>query len=122
MTTRPSPSSSTSAKPRASCSRLANRNRTSGLPSRDCSDRLGPALGRGAVWMQEPVKAAAWSEPYLFAGYDRRGVHLSHSATSPVTFEFEVDARRPRNLDQAAQRHGPGGRLRLGGIPARRPG
>jgi hypothetical protein len=55
-------------------------------------DQLGPALGRGAVWMQEVVQAGVWSDPYLFAGYDRRGVHLSHSSAAPVTFEFEVDA------------------------------
>ena len=54
-------------------------------------DQLGPALGRGAVWMQEAVRAGAWSDPYLFAGYARRGVHLTHSGDAPVTFEFEVD-------------------------------
>jgi hypothetical protein len=55
-------------------------------------DQLGPALGRGAVWMQEAIQAGVWSDPYLFAGYDRRGVHLSHSAAAAVTFEFEADA------------------------------
>ncbi len=55
-------------------------------------DQLGPALGRGAVWMQEAVQAKVWSDPYLFAGYARRGVHLSHAADAPVTFDFEVDA------------------------------
>lgn len=54
-------------------------------------DQLGPALGRGAVWINEPVKKGEASEPFLFSGFDRRGVHLSHDNDSPVTFFFEVD-------------------------------
>ena len=54
-------------------------------------DQLGEPLGRGAVWMNEPVPAGKWSDPYLFAGYQRRGVHLAHQSAGPVTFEFEVD-------------------------------
>lgn len=54
-------------------------------------DRLGPALGRGAVWVREPVKAHVPSDPYLFAGYERRGAHLAHTEPQPVTFAFEVD-------------------------------
>lgn len=54
-------------------------------------DQLGPALGRGAVWMQEAVRAGVWSDPYLFAGYARRGVHLTHGGDAAATFEFEVD-------------------------------
>ena len=54
-------------------------------------DHLGPALGRGAVWIREGVKAGQWSEPYLFAGYDRRAVHLAHGTPEAVTFEFQVD-------------------------------
>ncbi len=57
-----------------------------GLP-----DRLGPALGRGAVWLREAVKAGQPSDPYLFAGYDRRGAHLVHHEPEAVTFVFEVD-------------------------------
>jgi len=55
-------------------------------------DNLGPALGRGAVWVKDAVPAGVWSDPYLFAGYDRRGAHLSHAGETPVTFDFEVDA------------------------------
>lgn len=54
-------------------------------------DQLGAPLGRGAVWMNEPVSAAQWSEPYLLAGYPRRGVHLAHDSADSVKFEFEVD-------------------------------
>lgn len=55
-------------------------------------DTFGPPIGNGAVWLNEDVKAGQWSDPYLFAGYDRRGLHLSHGGGEPVTFEFEVDA------------------------------
>lgn len=46
-------------------------------------DRIGPAIGRGAVWMRETLEANAVSDPYLFAGYAQRGLHLSHSGKEP---------------------------------------
>ena len=46
-------------------------------------DDLGPAIGRGAVWMREDVTADEVSDPYLFAGCNRRGLHLSHSGKEP---------------------------------------
>lgn len=54
-------------------------------------DGLGPSVGQGAVWRNDPVAAGAPSDPYLFAGYAHRGVHLAHDAAEPVTFRFEVD-------------------------------
>lgn len=54
-------------------------------------DHLGPVIGRGAVWAQEPVKAGTPSEAFLFAGYDHRVLHLVSGETSPVTFTLEVD-------------------------------
>jgi hypothetical protein len=54
-------------------------------------DRFGPVLGRGAVWLDEPVKANAPSDAFLFAGYDHRLLHLAHDATEPITFTLEVD-------------------------------
>jgi hypothetical protein len=56
-------------------------------------DQCGPTLGRGAVWVREDVAAGAPSEPYLFAGYAHRGLHLAHEGDAPVTFALEVDAR-----------------------------
>lgn len=56
-------------------------------------DRLGPAIGRGAVWIDEDVKAGAPSDPFLFQGYDRRGLHLTHSSAASVTFRLEIDRR-----------------------------
>ena len=54
-------------------------------------DQLGPVIGRGAVWLDDAVKAGVPSDPYLFSGYERRGVHLAHRAAQPVVFTFEVD-------------------------------
>jgi len=56
-------------------------------------DELGPALGRGAVWLDESVEAGALSDPYLFSGYNQRGVHLSHGADAARVFHFEVDRK-----------------------------
>ena len=38
---------------------------------------FGPVIGRGAVWHNDPVKRQAPSDPYLFAGYEHRGLHLA---------------------------------------------
>lgn len=54
-------------------------------------DALGPAAGRGAVWQEEGVKAGTVSEPFLFSGFDRRGVHLMHKGFGPVRLVIEVD-------------------------------
>ncbi|PQO40700.1 hypothetical protein [Blastopirellula marina] len=54
-------------------------------------DKLGPSIGRGAVWLNDKVAANTPSEPYLFAGFQQRNVCLTHAAKVPVTFTFEVD-------------------------------
>jgi hypothetical protein len=54
-------------------------------------DDLGPAQGTGAVWLKDAMKAGEWSDPYLFAGYERRGLYIHHTERDPVTFTFEVD-------------------------------
>jgi len=54
-------------------------------------DHLGPAIGRGSVWIDEPVKARAPSDAFLFSGYDHRLLHLNHDLTEPVVFTLEVD-------------------------------
>jgi hypothetical protein len=60
-------------------------------------DQLGPSAGRGAVWLRDDLKGGDVSDPFLFAGYRRKAVHLAHSTPTPVTFEFEVqpDGRGP---------------------------
>jgi hypothetical protein len=53
-------------------------------------DRLGPVLGRGALWLAEDLAAGTRSDPYLFAGYARRGLHLHHESSHEcgITLEF----------------------------------
>lgn len=52
---------------------------------------FGAPQGWGGVWLGDPVKGGVPSDPFLFAGYTRRMVHLAHNAGSPVTFRFEID-------------------------------
>ncbi len=60
-------------------------------------DQLGPAIGRGGVWVKDAVKAGVASDPYLFTGYDLRGLHLAHDAGKAVTFRLEVDLKGDGN-------------------------
>ena len=53
--------------------------------------RLGPALGRGCVWKHEDVIAESVSDPYLFAGYERRLLHLAHASPIDVAIRIEGD-------------------------------
>lgn len=59
----------------------------------DQLDSLGPAIGRGAVWMEESVAANQPSDPYLLSGYARKGLHLSHSAPLRPVITLEVDLK-----------------------------
>ncbi|MCG6156550.1 discoidin domain-containing protein [Rubinisphaera margarita] len=54
-------------------------------------DDFGPAIGRGSVWLREDVDAGTVSDPYLFAGYDYRQLHLTHESNKPVQITIEVD-------------------------------
>ncbi|BCX50021.1 coagulation factor 5/8 type domain-containing protein [Haloferula helveola] len=53
-------------------------------------DQLGPAIGRGAVWLDEDVAAGKASDPYLFAGYPIRGLHVHHRSDKPATIFVET--------------------------------
>jgi hypothetical protein len=56
-------------------------------------DSFGPALGRGAVWLDEPVKAGVASEPFLFSGYAHRSLLLAQDGAAPLSVTVEVDER-----------------------------
>jgi hypothetical protein len=56
-------------------------------------DQFGPALGRGAVWLEDEVSAATPSEPFLFSGFDRRALHLAHDSPHSATITLEVDVK-----------------------------
>ncbi len=55
---------------------------------------FGPAAATGAVWVGDAVKAGEASDPFLFSGFARRGLHLAHDADSAVTFTFETNNGR----------------------------
>ena len=56
-------------------------------------DSLGPVLGRGAVWLDEPVKGGVASEPFLFSGFAHRSLHLAQEGGEPFSVTVEVDER-----------------------------
>lgn len=58
----------------------------------DTPDKLGPALGRGSVWVDEPAKAGVASDPFLLAGFAKRAVFLAHDGAAATTFTLEIDA------------------------------
>ena len=59
--------------------------------SLDTPDRLGPAIGRGSVWLNEDVKAFIPSDPFLLSGFTKRVLHLEHNAVANTAFTLEVD-------------------------------
>ena len=61
--------------------------------SLDTPDKLGPAIGRGSVWVDEPVKAGIASDPFLLAGFAKRAVFLAHDGEAATAFTLEIDAQ-----------------------------
>ncbi len=56
-------------------------------------DQLGPAMGRGAVWLDDQVAANTPSDAWLFGPFTTRSVHLVHQAKRPVTFRCQIDRK-----------------------------
>ncbi len=54
-------------------------------------DRIGPVIGRGAVWLREDVAAGAVSDPYLFGGLANRALHLAQEGEAEASVSLEVD-------------------------------
>ncbi|HRP55317.1 hypothetical protein [Agriterribacter sp.] len=54
-------------------------------------DLLGPDHASGSVWLEEPVQAGIPSEPFLFAGWDKRSAWIRNEGKYPVVINFEVD-------------------------------
>ena len=59
----------------------------------DAPDKLGPAIGRGSVWVDEPVQAGVPSDPFLLAGFAKRAVQLQHDGAAATKFTLEIDAQ-----------------------------
>jgi hypothetical protein len=56
-------------------------------------DSFGPALGRGALWIDDAVKAGTASDPFLLAGFAHRSLHLAQADDTPLVVAVEVDVR-----------------------------
>lgn len=53
--------------------------------------KMGAPSGIGGPWNEARVTAGEPSDPYLFYGYDKKVMELSHNLNEPVTFTIEVD-------------------------------
>jgi hypothetical protein len=74
----------------------------------DQLQRFGPAVGSGGVWRDDSVSAGEPSDPYLFAGFSQRVLHLK--SQPDMEFTLQVDARGDRQWsDLADLRTGEGG-------------
>jgi hypothetical protein len=54
--------------------------------------KMGKPTGKGGPWLNSTVSAGVTSDPYLFGGYDKRSVALSHQFTSAIDFTIQLDA------------------------------
>lgn len=52
--------------------------------------KLGKPTGKGGPWMDTPVQAGEYSDPYLIGFYDERKLFLYHDASDKVTYTVEV--------------------------------
>lgn len=57
----------------------------------DKPDQLGPNTAAGAVWLNDDVKPEQSSEPFLFAGWDRRTAWVHNGGNQQIELTFEVD-------------------------------
>ncbi|MFT7036423.1 MAG: hypothetical protein ACJA2S_004952 [Cyclobacteriaceae bacterium] len=54
-------------------------------------DQLGPNTAGGAVWLNDKVIAGEKSEPFLFAGWDKRTAWIHNDGDQKIQLIFEVD-------------------------------
>lgn len=55
----------------------------------DQLDHFGPANGRGSVWLNDEVEAGVPSDPFLFANFKRRALHLTSDTPTEITIEID---------------------------------
>ncbi len=53
---------------------------------------FGPRSGWGGPWVDDDVRVDVPSDPFLVAGFERRVLHLHHTADTAVTFTLQVDS------------------------------
>lgn len=54
-------------------------------------DELGPATAEGALLVNEPLKAGIPTDPFLFAGWDKRLCWIKNDGKMPLHLNFETD-------------------------------
>ena len=57
----------------------------------DAFDGFGPAIGRGAVWQEEDVKAGQVSDPYLLDGFDKRMLFVAGDLEADLEIDVKGD-------------------------------
>ena len=83
---------------------------------------FGPPAGWGGPWVKDAVKAGEPSEPFLFAGFKQRVLHLVQNAGEPVTFTLETDAAGDGNWTKCASVTVPASGYAYHVIPPETPG
>lgn len=51
----------------------------------------GPATGYGAIWLKDSIATGTISDPYLFAGFDNRMVHIINHSSQSFSAVIQVD-------------------------------
>jgi hypothetical protein len=54
--------------------------------------KMGKPVGQGGPWLNTSVASEEPSDAYLFGGYDKRTLALSHQTASSVSFKIQLDA------------------------------
>ena len=54
-------------------------------------DQFGPTTASGSVWQSDAITAGAVSDPFLFAGWQHRTMHVMNGDDHAVNFVLEVD-------------------------------
>lgn len=62
-------------------------------------DQMGPAIGRGAVWVDEDITKDVPSDPYLFAGYEHRSLLVTHNSPDKLILHLEMDEKGDGNWE-----------------------
>lgn len=57
------------------------------------TSQLGPGTADGAVWIQERIESNKYSDPFLFAGWDKRIAWIENKGTETAVFRFEIDKK-----------------------------
>jgi hypothetical protein len=66
-------------------------------------EAFGPALGRGAVWLNDRVKAGVASEPFLFSGFANRFLSITNGSSETLTLRLDVDEKGDGNWKKLTQ-------------------